>query len=100
MNLELLEPAGRELDEAIDYYNRQRQGLGDEFLLEVLAAFDRSVISPKRGRRFPSEHVAAEQGDFLTVSRIIQVIIVAPSWRFLISTAIQDAGRTYSECVQ
>ena len=65
MNFEILEPAQCELGEAIDYYNCQRQGLGDEFLLEVLAAFDRIRDFPEawpplskrthrcRTRRFP-----------------------------------------------
>ena len=41
MKLEILTVAQRELDEAIDYYNGQRPGLGDEFLAEVLAAISR-----------------------------------------------------------
>jgi hypothetical protein len=40
MKIRLLEPAEQELDEAIDYYNTQVQGLGDAFLLESLRAFD------------------------------------------------------------
>ena len=65
MNIEILEPAQHELDGAIDYYNCQRKGLGDEFLLEALAAFDRICEFPEawprlskrtrrcRTRRFP-----------------------------------------------
>lgn len=40
MKIRLLEPAEQELDEAIDYYNAQVEGLGDAFLLESLRAFD------------------------------------------------------------
>ena len=56
MNVRVLEVAQQELDEAISYYNGQVAGLGDAFLLEVVAAIERI-------RRFPegwhplSEHV-------------------------------------------
>ena len=40
MNIIFLEPAQEELDEAISYYNYQHQGLGDEFLAEILKAID------------------------------------------------------------
>ena len=46
MNFRVLEPAQHELDEAISYYNSQVAGLGDAFLLEVVAAIERI-------RRFP-----------------------------------------------
>lgn len=38
MNLRFLEPAQAELDEAIQWYANQAPGLGDAFLIEVLAA--------------------------------------------------------------
>jgi len=56
VNVRVLEVAQQELDEAISYYNGQVAGLGDAFLLEVVAAIERI-------RRFPegwhplSEHV-------------------------------------------
>ena len=46
MTVRLLEVAQRELDEAIAHYNGESPGLGDAFLLELLAAIDRI-------RRFP-----------------------------------------------
>lgn len=46
MHIELLEAAQRELDEAIDFYNRERAGLGDEFLTEVLAGLERIAEHP------------------------------------------------------
>jgi len=36
MKIRLLEIAKVELDEAVEYYNSEFQGLGDEFLLEVV----------------------------------------------------------------
>ncbi|MFW5711342.1 MAG: type II toxin-antitoxin system RelE/ParE family toxin [Spirochaetota bacterium] len=41
MKISFLEIAQHELDEAIAYYNSQRTGLGDEFLLEILRLLDR-----------------------------------------------------------
>ena len=41
MEIRLLEVAQQELDEAVEYYNLEAPGLGDQFLLEVLAAFER-----------------------------------------------------------
>jgi len=41
MKISFLEIAQHELDEAIAYYNSQRTGLGDEFLLEILRLLDK-----------------------------------------------------------
>ena len=41
MRIRFLEMAQIELDEAIDYYNYEMSGLGEEFLTEVLNAIDR-----------------------------------------------------------
>ena len=41
MQIRLLEIAQIELDDSIAYYNSESPGLGDEFLVEVLHAFDR-----------------------------------------------------------
>ena len=46
MTVRFLEVAQQELDEAIAHYNAEMPGLGDAFLLEILAAIDRI-------RRFP-----------------------------------------------
>ena len=43
MKLRFLEVAKYELDEAIDYYNFESPGLGDQFLQEVLNSLDRIV---------------------------------------------------------
>ena len=65
MTVRFLEVAQQELDEAIAYYDGQAPGLGDAFLLEVLASIDRIGRFPKawhplgentrrcRLRRFP-----------------------------------------------
>jgi hypothetical protein len=36
MNVEFIEPAAIELDDAVDYYNIQSAGLGQKFLDEVI----------------------------------------------------------------
>jgi plasmid stabilization system protein ParE len=41
MNIRFLDAAEWELDEAIAYYNSEAAGLGDKFLLEVLATIER-----------------------------------------------------------
>lgn len=46
MQIEFLVAAQAELDEAIDYYNRERAGLGDEFLIEVLRTLERVAEYP------------------------------------------------------
>ncbi len=40
MNITFLEIAQIELDEAIEYYNYESSGLGDDFLTDVLKALD------------------------------------------------------------
>jgi plasmid stabilization system protein ParE len=47
MEVRLLDVAQQELDEAVEYYNVESPGLGDQFLLEVLAAFDRITQFPQ-----------------------------------------------------
>ncbi|MBN2313722.1 MAG: type II toxin-antitoxin system RelE/ParE family toxin [Sedimentisphaerales bacterium] len=41
MNVRFLQIAKLELDDAVNYYNRERPGLGYEFLWEVFFAIDR-----------------------------------------------------------
>jgi hypothetical protein len=47
MEIRLLDVAQQELDEAVEYYNAEVSGLGDQFLLEALSAFDRIKEFPK-----------------------------------------------------
>jgi hypothetical protein len=46
MKIEFLDEAQFELDDAIEYYNNELEGLGDEFLQEVLNALERIVDYP------------------------------------------------------
>jgi plasmid stabilization system protein ParE len=47
-----LEIAQFELDEAIEYYNSEKTGLGDEFLLEALDAINRIQEFPEAWQVF------------------------------------------------
>jgi len=40
LKITFLSPAERELDEAVDYYEAQKPGLGNEFLEKVRAAVE------------------------------------------------------------
>ena len=46
MKIRFLQEAQYELDDAIDYYNLESEGLGQEFLQEVINALDRIVNFP------------------------------------------------------
>ena len=41
MDIRFLDIAQRELDEAVEYYNAESPGLGEQLLLEVLSTLDR-----------------------------------------------------------
>jgi len=47
MEFRLLDVAQQELDEAVEYYNSESPTLGDQFLLEALAGFERIPQFPK-----------------------------------------------------
>lgn len=47
MQIRLLDVAQLELDEAVEYHNAESPGLGDKFLIETLAAFERIRKFPK-----------------------------------------------------
>lgn len=47
MDVEFIEPAAIELDDAIAYYNLQSHGLGDEFFDEVLKTLDLISLFPE-----------------------------------------------------
>jgi toxin ParE2 len=47
MNVEFIEPASIELDDAIEYYNSQSPGFGEKFLEEVLQTINLIVLFPE-----------------------------------------------------
>lgn len=54
MNVIILAPAETELDEAIAFYESEKEGLGTRFLGEVTAAIKRIVRYPRAYQRFGS----------------------------------------------
>jgi plasmid stabilization system protein ParE len=52
MKVRFLQIAKRELDDAVDYYNRERPGLGYELLWEVFFAIDRIKQFPQTWQTF------------------------------------------------
>ena len=52
MKIRFLEIAQIELDEAVEYYNFESPGLGDEFLLEILNVIERIKHFPKAWHPF------------------------------------------------
>jgi len=46
MRIEFLDEAQFELDDAIEYYNNEQEGLGDRFLQEVLKTIERIAQYP------------------------------------------------------
>jgi len=79
MNVEFLEPAQEELDEAIEYYNQQQSGLGIDFLSEIIDSLGRISDYPdawqklaKRTRRclvncFPYGVIYQKRNDMILV---------------------------------
>jgi hypothetical protein len=51
MRIRFLDIAQIELDQAIEYYNYESPGLGDEFLTEVLKVIDRIGEFPEAWHR-------------------------------------------------
>jgi hypothetical protein len=52
MRTRFFDIAQRELDEAIEYYNYESQGLGNSFLMETLNATDRLEKFPEAWPRY------------------------------------------------
>jgi len=82
MRVSFLAPAETELDEAIAFYEHQQEGLGDEFLVEVLLTLERIKGFPSawpqisqrirrcRTRRFPYGVLYRHVGEEIVVVAI------------------------------
>jgi plasmid stabilization system protein ParE len=55
MNIRFLKLAQKELDDAVNYYNRESAGLGYEFLSEVFTTIDRIIEYPNAWQKFLKE---------------------------------------------
>jgi len=65
MNMRFLHVASKELDDAIKFYNAEREGLGDDFRGEVKHALKSIAVFQKPGIRYPVEPDVAGYDDFL-----------------------------------
>ena len=64
MRIRFLEIAEIELDEAIQYYNYEVAGLGDDFLTEVLDTLDRIARFPQAWHPCSKEHAGVKLAVF------------------------------------
>jgi hypothetical protein len=79
MTVQFLQAAKAELDDAVEYYNRERSDLGYEFLWEVFFAIDRIKQFPQAWpvfyedarrcliRRFPYGIIYLQEGDLILI---------------------------------
>jgi len=93
MNVSFMQAARDELDEAVRYYNGERQGLGDEFKAAINEAIDRTVFWPhawskaaKRARicavkRFPYGIVCVPEPDCIVIVAVMHLHRRPGYWR-------------------
>ncbi len=93
MNIRFLEPARAELIDTVNYYNRQRQGLGVEFAEEVRAATDRIIEYPEawpliakrtrrcRTKRFPYGIIYQVRGDTILIVAVLHLRREPRNWK-------------------
>ncbi|MCW8125126.1 type II toxin-antitoxin system RelE/ParE family toxin [Microbulbifer halophilus] len=93
MDIRFLKPAQRELDEAVDYYNSEVPGVGDQFLLEVLKTLDRICDYPDawhpfsddtrrcRTRRFPYALIYQARDDEILIIAVMHLHRKPDYWR-------------------
>lgn len=87
MKVRVLEIAQQELDEAVSYYNGQVPGLGDAFLLEVVATIERI-------RRFPDGwHPLGENTRRCRLRRFPYGLIYQPDKNEIIIVAVAHSHR-------
>jgi hypothetical protein len=65
MEIRFLDVVQQELDHAVEYYNSESQGLGDQFLLEDLVPRNELSSFHKGGSRSPKIAADAKPGAFL-----------------------------------
>ena len=99
MNVEFLEPAARELYEAIVFYDIQRRGLGQEFAKEVEDTIERikqnpeawtTISSSKRVRRcltnrFPYGIIYQIRQDTLLIVAVWHLLRRPQAWQGRVS---------------
>ena len=93
MQVKFLTVAQSELDQAIDYYNQQSEGLGFEFALEVKNTIERIIQFPeawfklsKRSRRcrtnrFPYSIIYQIRSDRILITAVMHMHRNPDSWK-------------------
>ncbi len=88
-----LEPAQIEFEEAIKFYNQQREHLGDDFAAEVLNAINRILTHPEawtklskrtrrcRTNRFPYSVIYQIRGDRILIVAVAHAKRKPKYWR-------------------
>lgn len=99
MRAEILNIAEAELQETIDYYNMQSEGLGFEFALEVKDTISRIVLYPRawtplsnrtrrcRTKRFPYALVYQVREDFVLIVAVMHLRKDPEYWKTRVSRA-------------
>jgi plasmid stabilization system protein ParE len=93
MKYRLLEPAQRELQAAIDYYEHESPGLGGRFLDEFELTLERVLQYPQawarisenhcrcRTRRFPYGVIYFVEGDVVVISALMHLHRHPDAWK-------------------
>jgi toxin ParE2 len=93
MKYDFLAPARAELQEAVDYYEDRRPGLGEELAAEVRATIDRILLNPTawaklsanvrrcRLRRFPYALIYQVEPDRMLVVAVMHLRRDPVYWR-------------------
>jgi toxin ParE2 len=87
MKVSFLIPARAEPREAVEYYDSQRPGLGDEFNVEVLAAIDRIKLWPYAWSR------ATRRARMCRTKRFPYVIVYVPYEVEVVVVAVMHGHR-------
>jgi hypothetical protein len=91
-DVEFLEVAEQELDEAIEFYNQEKPGVGDEFLIEVLKTLDRIREFPQSAEPFTENTRRALTRRF-SYGIIYENTNTLKLWRLPTFTVIQKNGK-------
>jgi ParE toxin of type II toxin-antitoxin system, parDE len=94
MDIRFLDIAQRELDEAVEYYNAESPGLGDQFLLEVLSTLQRIRQYPSAWHPFTqnTRRCQTRRFPYGVVYQILESETSSSRWP--ICTGSQGIGRT------
>ena len=92
MNIEFLAPAEEEFEESIDYYNRQSEGLGFEFAVEIKRTLERITQYPEvwaliskrtrrcRTKRFPYGIIYQIRQEYILIISIMHLSRNPKTW--------------------